>query len=72
MKQYPLPTEVIPKNTWINIMWWKKQVRALTMHDSEIVDGVHLVEVMGFGFGRKVIPVTDVVARLYTIGAGNE
>lgn len=72
MKQYPLPTELIPKHTWINIMWWKRVVRALTTQDSEIVDGVHQVEVMGLGFGHKVIPVTEIIAVHSTIGAGNE
>ena len=39
------------------------------MHESEIVDEVHQVEVMGFGFGRKILPVSELVAILDTIGA---
>lgn len=61
IRQYPLPTEVIPKDTWIIIQQPTKQIRAMTAEDSEIVDGKHVVKANGYGFTKKVFPVSKII-----------
>lgn len=63
IRQYPLPTEVISKHTWIVIDQPTKQIRALTVEDSEIVDGKHVVKASGFGFTAKVFPVSKIIKK---------
>ncbi|OBQ46242.1 hypothetical protein [Halodesulfovibrio spirochaetisodalis] len=63
IRQRPLPTEVIPKNTWIIIQQPTKQIRAITCEESEIIDGKHVVKANGYGFSGKEIPVSKIVKR---------
>ena len=66
VRQHPLPTEVIPKNTWIIIQQPSKQIRAITCEDSEIVNGKHIVRANGYGFSKKVFPVSKIVKQART------
>jgi hypothetical protein len=61
IRQHPLPTELIPKHTWIVLSQPTKQIRAITVEDSEVVDGKHVVKASGYGFKAKVFPVSKVV-----------
>lgn len=72
IRQPPLPTEVIPKDTWIIIQLPTKQIRAITCEESEIVDGKHVVKANGYGFSRKVFPVSKIVKKAELNSAGGE
>lgn len=61
IRQHPLPTELIPKHTWIILSQPTKQIRAITVEDSEVVDGKHVVKASGYGFTAKVFPVSKVI-----------
>ena len=66
-RQHPLPTELIPKHTWLVIKHHSRHVRALTTQDSEVVDGRHIVKIMGYGLKNKVVPVSSIVSRFSTL-----
>lgn len=61
IRQRPLPTEVIPKDTWVIIQQPSKQIRAITCEESEIVDGKHMIKANGYGFSGKAFPVSKIV-----------
>lgn len=70
IRQRPLPTEVIPKNTWVIIQQPSKQIRAITCEESEIVDGKHMIKANGYGFSGKPFPVSKIV-KTATLNAAN-
>ena len=72
IRQPPLPTEVIPKNTWVVIQLPSKQIRAITCEESEVVDGKHVVKANGYGFSRKAFPVSKIVKKAGLNSAGGD